>query len=157
WHLVFPRRALVTARCILVWLGVKSLVRVIGLGNRSMRRCAMSGWCRGSLAIMVLALFVSVPGQSADWPGWRGSTGMGHTEEKNLPLNWNAKDGQNIVWKSPLLGTAGKAKLDHNQSSPIVWRDRVFLIMVYWPEGVAQTEFPEHHVACYSTKDGSQL
>ncbi len=59
--------------------------------------------------------------------------------------------------KSPLPGTEGKAKLDLNQSSPIVWNDRVFLIMVYWPEGVPQTEFLEHHVACYRTSDGHRL
>lgn len=82
---------------------------------------------------------------------------MGHTAEKDLPLTWSAKDSRNVVWKSPLPGTAGKAKLDHNQSSPIVCRDRVFLTMVFWPEGTAQSEFPEHHVACYSTKDGTQL
>ena len=94
---------------------------------------------------------------ASDWPGWRGPTGMGIASEKDLPLEWNAKTGENIAWKAPLPGTAGKAKLDHNQSSPIVWRDRVFVCMVYWPEGVAQTEFPEQHVACYAAKDGRQL
>ena len=29
--------------------------------------------------------------------------------------------------------------------------------MVYWPEGVAQSEFPEHHVACYRADDGKLL
>src|SRR5262245_47291177 len=109
------------------------------------------------LAVAALVISTCAESRSADWPGWRGPTGMGHTDEKDLPLKWNAKDGQNIVWKSPLPGATGKAKLDHNQSSPIVWRDRVFLIMVYWPEGVAQNEPPEHHVACYNVNDGSQL
>src|SRR5262245_16584466 len=109
------------------------------------------------LAVAALVISTCAESRSADWPGWRGPTGMGHTDEKDLPLKWNAKDGQNIVWKSPLPGATGKAKLDHNQSSPIVWRDRVFLIMVYWPEGVAQNESPEHHVACYNVNDGSQL
>ena len=109
------------------------------------------------LTVITLAVAASAGTGAADWPAWRGPTGMGHTDEKDLPLTWSAKDNQSIVWKSPLPGTTGKAKLDHNQSSPIVWRDRVFLIMVYWPDGVAQAEFPEHHVACYSTKDGSQL
>ena len=58
---------------------------------------------------------------------------------------------------SPLPGSEGKAKLDHNQSSPIVWKDRVFVVMVYWPEGVAQSEYPEHHVACYQAENGNQL
>lgn len=92
-----------------------------------------------------------------DWPGWRGPTGMGITNAKDLPISWGGKEQENILWKSPLPGHTGKPKFDHNQSSPIVWKDHIFLVMVYWPEGVAQTEFPEHHVACYRTEDGKQL
>lgn len=93
------------------------------------------------------------------WPGWRGPTGLGTTDEKNLPLTWGGPKDENVVWKAPLPGTAAKGgvKRDHNQSSPIVWKDRVFVTAAYWPDGVAQTEFPEHHVACYSTDDGKQL
>jgi outer membrane protein assembly factor BamB len=92
----------------------------------------------------------------ADWPHWRGPSGMGIATDKDLPLNWGGKGNLNVRWKSPLPGTSGKARLDHNQSSPIVSRDRVFLIMVFWPEGVAQSEFPEHHVVC-NRADGKQL
>lgn len=92
-----------------------------------------------------------------NWPGWRGPTGMGITDAQDLPLTWGGKDQENVLWKSPLPGSEGKPKFDFNQSSPIVWKDRVFLIMVYWPEGVAQTEFPEHHVACYRAHDGKLL
>ena len=65
----------------------------------------------------------------------------------SLPLTWGGKDNANVRWKVPLTGTDGKARLDHDQSSPIVWKDRVFLIIVFWPEGVEQSAFPEHHVA----------
>jgi outer membrane protein assembly factor BamB len=81
---------------------------------------------------------------------------MGLTDARNLPLTWG-NNGENVLWKSPLPGTDTKATFDHNQSSPIVWKDRLFLVMVYWPEGVAPTEFPEHHVACYRTEDGKLL
>src|SRR2546421_209277 len=27
----------------------------------------------------------------------------------------------------------------------------------YWPEGVPQSEYPEHHVACYAVADGKRL
>ena len=91
------------------------------------------------------------------WPSWRGATGMGITSATDLPTTWGGKEQANVVWKSPLPGSEGKPKFDHNQSSPIVWKDRIFLIMVFWPEGVAQTEFPEHHVACYHAADGKQL
>ena len=111
---------------------------------------------RMSLTIMVLFLLAGAT-RAGDWPGWRGPTGMGITDARDLPLTWGGEDGANIVWTAQLSGTDGKAKLDHNQSSPIVWKDRVFLIMVYWPEGVAQAEFPEHHVACFRAADGQPV
>ena len=112
---------------------------------------------RGLLAVVaVLAGSVALAGDT--WPGWRGPTGLGITDEKDLPLTWGGKGNENVLWKAPLPGTEakGKPKRDLNQSSPIVWKDRVFVTAAYWPDGVAQTEFPEHHVACYST-DGKQL
>ena len=116
------------------------------------------------IVVLLLALVPSTHAAIADdipvngdWPGWRGPTGMGITTERDLPLTWGGKDNENVLWKAPLPGNAGKATFDHNQSSPIVCKDRVFLLMVYWPEGVDQKEFPEHHVACYRTTDGQQL
>ena len=111
---------------------------------------------RLSLAIAALCLLNGAV-RAEDWPGWRGPTGMGMTSAADLPLTWGGPDATNILWSAPLPGTDGKAKLDHNQSSPIVFKDRVCLMMVYWPEGVAQTEFPEHHVACFRTEDGKPL
>lgn len=90
------------------------------------------------------------------WPCWRGPTGQGITDEKDLPTTWGGKDSHNVLWKAPLPGGAAVQR-DHNQSSPIVWKDRVFLSMAYWPEGVPTSEYAEHHVACYRTRDGKQL
>jgi outer membrane protein assembly factor BamB len=92
-----------------------------------------------------------------NWPAWRGSSGQGQSDDKDLPLTWGGKNNENVLWKVALPGADGKARLDHNQSSPIVWRDRVFLIMVYWPADVPQKDAPEHHVACYQTSDGKKL
>jgi outer membrane protein assembly factor BamB len=108
-------------------------------------------------AFVQLAAFVltvsTVVHAGDTWPAWRGPTGLGHTDERNLPLTWGPRD-ENVVWKSPLPGTDAGARPDHNQSSPIVWKDRVFVTAAYWKEGVAQTEFAEHHVACYSAANG---
>ncbi len=110
------------------------------------------------VCLLLLALIGPVVARGGDtWSGWRGPTGLGITDEKDLPLTWGGPSNENIVWKAPLPGTDGKARLDHNQSSPIVWKDRVFVIAVYWPEGMAESEFPEHHVACYSAADGKLL
>ena len=110
------------------------------------------------LAICSLLLLASALARAGDtWPGWRGPTGLGLSDERDLPLQWGGPKNENVVWKSPLPGTGSKAKFDHNQSSPVVWKGRVFLIAVFWPDGVAQTEYPEHHVACYQTTDGKLL
>src|SRR5262249_13240708 len=72
----------------------------------------------------------------ADWPAWRGPTGRGHTAEKDLPLKWHAKTGENVLWKAPLPGADGKGRQDQNQSSPIVQGGRVFVTASHWPMGV---------------------
>jgi hypothetical protein len=95
--------------------------------------------------------------RAEDWPGWRGPTGQGVSTEKNLPLQWGGKDHRNVRWQTLLPGQGGKAKQDQNQSSPIVSRGRVFVTASYWPTGVDQREFPEHHVICFRARDGEQL
>ncbi|MCH7725161.1 MAG: PQQ-binding-like beta-propeller repeat protein, partial [Planctomycetes bacterium] len=51
-----------------------------------------------------------------NWPGWRGPLGTGHSNEKGLPVEWSQDD---VVWKTELPG--------FGQSSPVVWKDRIFL------------------------------
>jgi len=68
------------------------------------------------LAIVLLAV-VGSSVQAADWPGWRGPTGQGHCEEKNLPLTWSDKN--NVKWKIPLA--------DEGNSTPVVWGNKIFL------------------------------
>ncbi|HLW66123.1 MAG TPA: PQQ-binding-like beta-propeller repeat protein [Gemmataceae bacterium] len=94
---------------------------------------------------------------AADWPGWRGPTGQGICEEKDLPLAWNAKTSENILWKVKLPGQDGMHDQDRNQSSPIVIHGRVIVTVSYWPGKVNPAEFPEHHVACYQAGDGKPL
>jgi outer membrane protein assembly factor BamB len=97
---------------------------------------------------LLLACF-AVPVRASDWPGWRGPNGLGVTDERDLPLTWGGKDGANVVWKVPLPV--------EGQSSPVVWRDRVFVAGVHWPHGATPKEFPEHHVLCYAAADGKPL
>src|SRR5438445_774716 len=97
--------------------------------------------------IAVLSLFLlALPASAADWPAWRGPTGQGVCEERDLPLSWDAKKHENIVWKVALPGVEAKAGMDKNQSSPIVARGKVFVTMSYWPGGAPSPKvFPEHH------------
>jgi outer membrane protein assembly factor BamB len=107
------------------------------------------------LALLVF-VFTASTGLAADWAGWRGPTGQGVCDEKDLPLTWGGKEQENVLWKTPLPGKGDKARQDQNQSSPIVVGGHVFVTASFWPTGDAG-EIPEHHVACYQASDGKQL
>ena len=71
-----------------------------------------------SLSLTALIFSVTVgaaPGPG--WPQWRGPSGQGVSEEKNLPAEWTAT--RNIKWKTAIPG--------RGHSSPIVWDNRIFL------------------------------
>jgi outer membrane protein assembly factor BamB len=92
-----------------------------------------------------LLLLVALTGTYAgDWPQFRGSGGVGITEERDLPLKWDAKSGENIAWSSPLPPS------DNGWSSPIVSGGRVFVTCV-------KNEPLEHRVLSFDAKDGRQL
>jgi outer membrane protein assembly factor BamB len=112
-------------------------------------------WC-GALS-GALAFLLAGPGPAGDWPAWRGPTGQGLAPERDLPLKWDGKTGENVLWKMPLPGADGKVRQDQNQSSPIVSRGKVFVTTSYWPAGTTAKDFPEHHVVCYRATDGKLL
>jgi outer membrane protein assembly factor BamB len=105
-----------------------------------------------------LTLAVITPTVAADWPGWRGPTGMGQSPDRDLPVAWGGKDNANVRWKVPLYSGTEKVRFDQNQSSPIVQDGRVFLALSYWPAGVSpESRPPEHHVICVDATDGKRL
>jgi outer membrane protein assembly factor BamB len=53
-----------------------------------------------------------------NWPAFRG-LGAAGTAQGSPVIEWNAKDGTNILWKTPIPGRA--------HSSPIIWGNRVFV------------------------------
>src|SRR5262249_25003690 len=103
------------------------------------------------------ALLAGAALRAEDWPGWRGPTGMGHTRENGLPVTWGGKEKANILWQAPLIDGAAKVSLDHNQSSPVVVGDSVFVTLSYWPEGTTNKSYSEHHVICFRKSDGKRL
>ncbi len=111
---------------------------------------------RWLLVVATAALMVDST-RAENWPGFRGPTGMGHTTERGLPLTWGGPENENVLWKAPLPGQEKEAQFDHNQSSPIVWEDRVFVTTASWPKGTDRGEFPEQHVTCYRLSNGEQL
>ncbi len=87
----------------------------------------------------------------ANWPGFRGPTGLGYTTEENLPLTWGGPAKENVRWASPLVG--------QGHASPIVWDQAVIVCTVHWPVDVNDRKkfIPDHHVTCYRTSDGKLL
>ncbi len=53
------------------------------------------------------------------WPSFRGPQASGVVEGQNLPDQWDARNGENTLWRTPIPGLA--------HSSPIVWDHRIFL------------------------------
>jgi outer membrane protein assembly factor BamB len=70
-----------------------------------------------ALAPLLLIVFASNSARADNWPQWRGPDMNGVSREKNLPLTWTTEE--NVAWKLALPGFSG--------STPIVWRDRIFL------------------------------
>lgn len=112
----------------------------------------MPGCPRYLLAFSLIASLAC----AEDWPGFRGPTGMGLSNDAMLPLAWGP-GMEGVLWKTPLPCSDPKAKSDHNQSSPIVFQDRVFVTTAFWPEGQPQNQVPQQHVTCYRASDGEQL
>ena len=54
---------------------------------------------------------------AADWPQFRGPTGQGLSEERNLPLSWS--ETKNVRWKTAIPG--------RGWSSPVIQGDRIWL------------------------------
>jgi len=113
---------------------------------------------QSSFLALALFLLMSSTVRCGDWPGWRGPSGQGISDEKDLPLTWNDKTGENMLWKVRLPGQDAGNRQDQNQSSPIVVKGRVLLTASWWPAGVEPAKnHPEHHVVCLDAANGKQL
>jgi outer membrane protein assembly factor BamB len=55
------------------------------------------------------------------WPRWRGPSGQGYVTGSGYPDRWS--DTENVAWKVAVPGTGN--------SSPIVWRNQIFLATSY--------------------------
>ena len=75
-----------------------------------------------SLTVTALATTVVTSGPS-EWPQFRGPAGSGIADQSSLPEKWS--DSQNVAWSIEVPG--------RGWSSPIVWRDRVFVTSAISP------------------------
>lgn len=91
--------------------------------------------------LTILGLLLAAASLRADdWPAWRGATGQGYCFEKNVPLKWS--DKENVKWKIALPHPGN--------STPIVWKDRIFLT-------VANKGGSVRSLICFDRADGKQL
>ena len=56
---------------------------------------------------------------AGSWPSFRGPNASGVAEGQNLPDKWDAKTGENILWRTAIPGLA--------HSSPVIWGNRVYV------------------------------
>ncbi len=87
--------------------------------------------------LWLLAVGLNFSGAAENWSCWRGPWGDGSSNEKNVPVYWNASS--NIVWQTELPG-AGHA-------SPIVFGDNIFVV-------TALTETQERLLLCLDRRSG---
>ncbi|MEO7135348.1 MAG: PQQ-binding-like beta-propeller repeat protein, partial [Vicinamibacterales bacterium] len=80
-------------------------------------------------ALLLLALLGSTTITAEQWPQFRGPGSTGVAESKNLPERWSTTE--NVKWKTAIPG--------HGWSSPIAWRNRVFVTSVI---AIGETEAP---------------
>ena len=92
-----------------------------------------------SLALLVSLTF-SASIQADNWPAWRGPTGQGFCEEKNVPLRWSDKD--KVKWKVQLANPGN--------STPVIWGDKIFLTQ-------ANKDGSVRSLLCLARADGKVL
>ncbi len=74
------------------------------------------------------------------FPSFRGPYGIGLSQHKNIPVDWDGASGKNILWKSPIPAPG--------YNSPVIWGDRLFLT------GASRTS---QSVYCYDRNNGKIL
>lgn len=105
-------------------------------------------WCGVALLLFSAGLCAA-----GNWPQWRGPQRSGQTDEAELPLTWDGKTRENVLWK---------VAVDFGHSSPIVWSERVFLsasVLKSKVGGEASLKAvnQQHRVVCHRTTDGMKL
>lgn len=72
---------------------------------------------RQSFFVIAVVLLSITFARAENWPQWRGPSLNGTSTEKNLPFKWTTDE--NVAWKLAMPEWSG--------STPIIWRDRIFL------------------------------
>src|SRR4051794_8445125 len=100
---------------------------------------------------VLLLVLAPCAAPAADWPQFRGPTGQGVSDEKQLPVRWSSDN--NIAWKVKLPGAGA--------SSPVIVGKRVY-ITCYSGYGLdakdpGKQEDLRRHLLCLDRADGNVL
>lgn len=90
--------------------------------------------------LSVLAFLAARVASAGDWPAWRGPTGDGVCTETGLPVTWSRTEY--VKWSSALP--------ERGNSSPVVWKDRVFVTQAIAKEG-------KRLLFCFNRTNGKEL
>ena len=85
------------------------------------------------LALLAAGLLGASSNDASPWPGWRGPGGQG-IAESTAPLDWGPE--KNVLWKTKIEG--------QGHSSPVVWKDRIFLTTSVEGESLEEPTAPLH-------------
>jgi outer membrane protein assembly factor BamB len=80
--------------------------------------CHASRLATRLVLLAILAPLIVRPCLAAEnWPAWRGPRGDSTSQERGLPLSWNAESG--VAWKTTLP--------EWGTSTPAIWNDALFV------------------------------
>ncbi|HEX4997689.1 MAG TPA: PQQ-binding-like beta-propeller repeat protein [Terriglobia bacterium] len=110
-----PRNETVTVSGMkLAQFGLRRISALVILAGLAALAAAPAPGAQESQSVQI----IPVDGEAGRyWTRWRGPSGQGLVSGGSYPDQWS--DKENILWKTPLTG--------EGNSSPIVWRDRIFL------------------------------
>jgi outer membrane protein assembly factor BamB len=95
-----------------------------------------------TLGLLLLAAAVA----RADWPEFRGPTGQGISDEKNLPIEWGPE--KNIAWKAEIPGLGW--------SSPVLVDGKLYLTTAV-PRGDGEKPDQSLRVICLDARTGDKV
>ena len=87
------------------------------MATRTVHRLRLLALGVPSLCVLAAYGTAQQPRSGAEWPQFRGVGASGIAEGFPAPTRWDARTGENIMWKTPIPG------LGH--SSPVIWDDLV--------------------------------
>jgi outer membrane protein assembly factor BamB len=81
---------------------------------------------RRTIMLILALLLLPALALAEDWPQFRGPTGQGISEAKNLPTKWSATE--NVVWKKEIPG--------QGWSSPVLMSGKIYMTTAMLDNGI---------------------